>query len=74
MCDQIFDKIDFSVSGGKRDWTEVDSTEAFEYDLEDLVEGTSYGIRVAAENSAGVGPFVELAKNVVPKSQHGNEK
>jgi len=38
--------------------------------LTGLTEGTTYMVRVAAENEVGVGEFAELSKSVVPKSQY----
>ena len=48
---------------------QVTSTPEQEASLTGLTEGTTYSVRVAAENEVGVGEFVELAKSVVPKSQ-----
>ena len=59
------------VSSGRRSYSKVDDTNDLEYVMTNLIEGNSYGARVAAENTVGVGEFVELRKPVVPKSQHG---
>ena len=64
--------LDFCVILGRRSFVRVDETRKFEYALSNLVSGNSYVIRVAAENSAGVGEFAELT--VVPRSPHGELK
>lgn len=55
----------------KRTWTKVADVEDVEYNVEDLIEGTTYQFRVAAENDVGISEFVELPKPVTPKSQKG---
>ena len=50
-------------------WFQVVSTIELEAPLTGLTEGTTYNVRVAAENEVGVGEFAELSKSVVPKSQ-----
>ena len=68
----ILFKLDFCIIPGRRSFVRVDETRNFEYALSNLVTGNSYVIRVAAENSAGVGEFAELT--VVPRSPHGELK
>ena len=64
--------INFSFSlPGRRNYSQIDDTSGLEYTISNLLEGTSYGFRVAAQNAVGVGEFTELPKPVTPKSQHG---
>jgi titin len=57
--------------GNKRTWQREGTTSDSEYTAIALTAGQSYGFQVAAENEVGVGPFVELPKSVIPKSQFG---
>ena len=58
-----------SAVSERRDWARLDDTAELQYQLLDLVEGRRYQLQVAAENSVGVGPFVQLPTAVVPKTQ-----
>ena len=53
----------------KRSWDREGTTEETEYNAIALTEGNSYNFRVAAVNEVGTGPFTELPKAVIPKSQ-----
>ena len=55
---------------GKKVWNKVSTTEDLEYSVSGLNEGTAYHLQVAAENEIGTGPFVELSRPAVPKSQY----
>ena len=48
----------------------MSTTEDLEYSVSGLNEGTAYHLQVAAENEIGTGPFVELSRPAVPKSQY----
>jgi len=56
---------------GKRAWQREGVASDTEYEIIALNTGTQYLFQVAAENDVGVGPFVELAKAVAPRSQFG---
>jgi len=57
--------------GNKRTWQREGVTSDSEYTSIALTAGQSYSYQVAAENEVGVGPFAELPKSVIPKSQFG---
>ena len=59
------------LTSGRRNYSRVDETPGFDVTVSNLLEGVAYGLRVAAENTVGVGEFAELPKPVTPKSQHG---
>ncbi len=51
-------------------WVPVDLVDRYtlEYRIRNLNVGALYSVRVAAENSAGIGPFAEIAEPVVAKN------
>jgi titin len=57
--------------GNKRTWQRDSTTTDVEHTAIALTAGQSYSFQVAAENEVGTGPFVELPKTVIPKSQFG---
>ena len=57
--------------GNKRTWQRDGAVSDTEFTSIALTAGQSYSFQVAAENEVGVGPFVELPKSVIPKSQFG---
>ncbi|ESO99758.1 hypothetical protein LOTGIDRAFT_141638 [Lottia gigantea] len=54
-------------------WSKADKIDADQtvYTAKNLTEGSEYFFRVAAENKAGVGPFLEMDKPVKAKSPFG---
>ena len=56
---------------GKRTWQRDGTMSDTEHTAIALSAGQAYNFQVAAENEVGLGPFVELSKPAVPKSQFG---
>ena len=55
----------------KRTWQRDGTCTDLEFTAIALNAGQAYMFQVAAENEVGVGPFVELSKAAIPKSQFG---
>lgn len=55
----------------KRSWKPSGTTQELSLTVDQLKEGRKYYFQVAAQNEVGTGPFVELSKAAVPKSDYG---